>query len=200
MRFLRVMFISTEIAGVVLITPEPIPDERGFFAKTWDQDEFEAHGLARMLARNRSYNRERGTLRGMHFQRPPYGQAKLIGCSAGSIYDVALDLRRDSVTFGRWTAHELRAGTGEQLYVPEGFAHGYITLEPDTTVEYLVSAPYAPDASDGIRWDEPAFGISWPIQPTVMSARDRSWPASGLQARHVDTQVREHRHQDARKH
>ena len=171
------IFTPTELAGVMLITPERIPDERGFFTKTWGQDDFEANGLnPRMVARNMSYNRERGTLRGMHFQRAPHAEAKLICAMAGAIYDVALDLRRDSPTFARWVARELRAETGEMLYVPEGCAHGFMTLEPDTTTEYLISEFYAPGASGGVRWDDPSFGIQWPALPTVMSLRDRTWP------------------------
>jgi dTDP-4-dehydrorhamnose 3,5-epimerase len=170
-------FQSTEIGGVVLITPERIPDERGFFAQTWGQDDFEAHGLRPpMVARNVSYNRQAGTLRGMHFQRAPHAEVKLVSCLAGAIYDVAIDVRPDSATCRKWVAAELRAETGAMLYIPEGFAHGYLTLEPDTTVEYLMSAYYAPEAAGGVRWDDPSFGIRWPLEPTVMNARDRTWP------------------------
>jgi dTDP-4-dehydrorhamnose 3,5-epimerase len=171
------IFTTTELEGVLLITPERIADERGFFAKTWGQDDFEAYGLnPRMVARNMSYNRERGTLRGMHFQRPPHAEAKLVGAITGAIYDVALDLRRDSPSYGRWIARVLRAQTGEMIYVPEGCAHGLMTLEPHTTVEYLISEFYAPHASGGVRWDDPAFGIEWPMEPTILSERDRNWP------------------------
>ena len=170
------IFTRTDIEGVLLITPERIPDERGYFVKTWGQDDFDANGLARMVARNMSYNRQVGTLRGMHFQREPHAEAKLVSPLTGAIYDVALDLRRDSPSYGRWVGKVLRAAAGDMLYVPEGCAHGFITLEPDTTIEYLISAYYAPHAADGIRWDDPAFAIAWPLTPTVMSARDRSWP------------------------
>ncbi len=171
------IFTPTELAGVVLITPERIPDERGFFTKTWGEDDFGANGLnPRMVARNLSFNRQTGTLRGMHFQRPPHAEAKLICALTGSIHDVALDLRRDSPTFGKWVARELRAETGEMLYVPEGCAHGFITLEPNTTTEYLISTYYAPEASGGVRWNDPAFRIEWPMEPRVISARDRAWP------------------------
>src|SRR5947209_5720751 len=153
------IFTRTDIPDVVLITPEHIPDERGFFVQTWGQADFEANGLQRpMVARNMSYNRERGTLRGMHFQRPPHAEAKLVSTLVGSVFDVAIDLRQDSPTFGKWVGHELRADTGDMLYVPEGFAHGYITLEPHTTVEYLISERYAPEASSGVRWDDAFFG------------------------------------------
>jgi dTDP-4-dehydrorhamnose 3,5-epimerase len=171
------IFTATEIPGVVLITPERIPDERGFFVKTWGQDDFEVNGLnPRMVQRNVSYNRKKGTLRGMHFQRPPHAEAKLISAIVGAIYDVALDLRRDSATYGKWVARELRSETGEMLYIPEGCAHGFMTLADGTLTEYLISAYYAPDASGGVRWDDPAFTIEWPMQPTVISARDGSWP------------------------
>ena len=170
------IFTQTDIDGVLLITPERIPDERGYFVKTWGQDDFEAGGLARMVARNMSYNRAKGTLRGMHFQRQPHAEAKLVSPLSGAIYDVALDLRTGSPSYGRWVARELRAETGVMLYVPEGCAHGFITLEPDTTVEYLISEYYAPHAARGVRWDDPAFAIEWPLAPTVISTRDRSWP------------------------
>jgi dTDP-4-dehydrorhamnose 3,5-epimerase len=171
------IFTTTELAGVVLITPERIADERGFFTKTWGEDDFVANGLnPRMLARNMSFNRQAATLRGMHFQRPPHAEAKLISALTGAIYDVALDLRKESPTFGKWVARELRAETGEMLYVPEGCAHGFITLEPNTTTEYLISAYYSPEASGGVRWNDAAFNIRWPLEPRVMSERDRAWP------------------------
>ena len=169
-------FEQTEIDGVILITPERIPDERGYFVKTWGEDDFEAHGLARMVARNLSYNRSERTLRGMHFQHAPHAEAKLISPVSGAIFDVAIDLRQDSLTFMKWVGRELRAGTGDMLYVPEGCAHGFITLEPHTTTEYLISAFYAPQASGGVRWVDPRFGIRWPIEPRVISARDGAWP------------------------
>ena len=112
----------------------------------------------------------------MHFQRAPHAEVKLVSCTAGAIFDVAIDLRPDSKTFGRWVAAELRAETGAMLYIPEGFAHGYLSLEPDTRVEYLMSAYYAPQAAGGVRWNDPAFGIEWPKTPQVMNERDRSWP------------------------
>jgi dTDP-4-dehydrorhamnose 3,5-epimerase len=169
-------FEHTDIEGVFLITPERIPDERGYFVKTWGEDDFKAHGLAHMVARNVSYNRREGTLRGMHFQRQPHSEAKLICALTGAIFDVALDLRPESSTHLKWVGKHLRAETGDMLYVPEGCAHGFITLEPETTVEYLISAFYAPQASAGVRWDDPSFGVKWPLEPTVISARDRGWP------------------------
>jgi dTDP-4-dehydrorhamnose 3,5-epimerase len=172
-----VLFATTDIPGVVLVTPERLGDERGYFARTWCQDEFAAHGLnPRVVQRNVSYNRAAATLRGMHYQRAPHGEAKLVACISGAIYDVAIDLRPDSPSFRRWFAAELRADDGAMLYIAEGCAHGFVTLEPDTTVEYLMSAGYVAAAAAGVRWDDPAFGISWPRQPRVISARDRVWP------------------------
>jgi dTDP-4-dehydrorhamnose 3,5-epimerase len=170
-------FEHTFISGVVLITPERFADERGFFVRTWGQDVFEAQGLcSRMVQRNLSFNKDVGTLRGIHFQRPPHAEVKLVSCTIGAIYDVAVDLRQDSPTFLKWFGAELRPETGVMLYVPEGCAHGYLTLEPNTTVEYLMSAFYQPDAAGGVRWDDPCFGVRWPIPPVVMNPRDRSWP------------------------
>jgi len=170
-------FESTEIDGVVRITPEQIPDERGFFAQTWGQGEFEAEGLTPpMVQRNVSYNDIAGTLRGMHFQRSPHAEVKLVACLVGAIFDVAMDLRRESPTFGMWFGAELRSVAGSMLYIPEGCAHGYLTLEPKTTVEYLISTPYAPHSAGGVRWDDPFFGVRWPSEPTLINPRDRSWP------------------------
>jgi dTDP-4-dehydrorhamnose 3,5-epimerase len=171
------IFATTDIDGVLLITPERIADERGFFAKSWGQDDFDAYGLnARMVQRNMAYNAQTGTLRGMHFQRAPHAECKLISVINGAIWDVALDLRPDSPTCMRWVGRHLDAENGRMMYVPEGFAHGYVTLAPNTTVEYMISEFYAPQAADGVRWDDPAFGIEWPMEPTVVSERDRKWP------------------------
>ena len=171
------IFESTEIQGVVLIQPERFPDERGYFMQTWGQKDFEAHGLKPpMVARNVSYNQIAGTLRGMHFQRQPHAEVKLVSCLAGAIFDVAIDLRPDSSTYRKWVAAELTAAGGAMLYIPEGCAHGYLALEPDTSVEYLMSAYYAPHAADGVRWDDPAFDINWPREPVVINSRDRTWP------------------------
>jgi dTDP-4-dehydrorhamnose 3,5-epimerase len=171
------IFQPTDIEGVVLVTSERFDDARGFFARTWGQDELEANGLtARMVQRNLSYNHTTGTLRGMHFQRPPHAEVKLVSCLVGGIYDVAIDLRPASPTFGKWFAAELRPESGLMLHIPEGCAHGYLTLEPDTLVEYLISEFYAPQAAGGVRWDDPFFGIKWPTEPTTMAYRDRTYP------------------------
>ena len=168
---------ETTVQGVRLVLPDRFDDERGYFARTWGQDEFEAHGLpARMVQRNLSYNRSSLTLRGMHFQRAPYGETKVVSCVVGAVYDVAIDLRPDSPTFGRWYGAELRADNGAMLYVPEGCAHGYLTLEPDSLVEYLISEFYHPEVSAGVRWDEPFFAVRWPAEPQIMNDRDRAWP------------------------
>jgi dTDP-4-dehydrorhamnose 3,5-epimerase len=175
-----VLFATTDIPGVVLVTPERLGDERGYFARTWCQDEFAAHGLnPRVVQRNVSYNRAAATLRGMHYQRAPHGEAKLVACISGAIYDVAIDLRPDSPSFRRWFAAELRADDGAMLYIAEGCAHGFLTLEPDTTVEYLMSERYVAGAAAGVRWDDPTFGIAWPCQPRTISERDRVWPDFG---------------------
>jgi dTDP-4-dehydrorhamnose 3,5-epimerase len=170
-------FEQTSVDGVWLVTPDRFDDERGFLARTWGLDEFEAHGLhGQIVQRNVSYNRAAATLRGMHFQRAPFAEVKLVSCLVGAIYDVAVDIRPESPTFGRWFGAELRGETGAMLYVPAGCAHGYLSLVPDSTVEYLLSEFYHPEVADGIRWDDPFFGIRWPAEPAVVNARDRTWP------------------------
>jgi dTDP-4-dehydrorhamnose 3,5-epimerase len=168
---------DTSVHGVKLITPKHIADERGYFALTWAQDLFLAHGLdVRVAQRNLAYNHTALTLRGMHYQRAPHAEVKVVSCVVGAIYDVAIDLRPDSPTYRRWFGTELTAETGRVLYIPEGCAHGYVTLEPHCSVEYLVSEFYHPESAAGVRWNDPYFGIRWPAEPTVMNARDRSWP------------------------
>jgi dTDP-4-dehydrorhamnose 3,5-epimerase len=170
-------FQETNVEGVRLITPDQFDDERGYFARTWAQDEFETKGLeTRMVQRNVSYNRAPGTLRGMHFQREPYPEVKIVSCMIGAIYDVAIDIRPESRTFGQWYGAELRAQTGVMLYVPRGCAHGYLSLEPDSTVEYLISEFYHPEVAGGVRWDDPFFNVQWPARPAVMNARDATYP------------------------
>jgi dTDP-4-dehydrorhamnose 3,5-epimerase len=170
-------FEETSVAGVFLITPDRFDDERGFFARTWGVDEFEARGLeTRVVSRNLSYNRERGTLRGMHFQHAPYREVKIVSCLAGTVFDVAVDMRPESATFGRWFGAELSHANGTLLYVPEGCAHGYLSLVPDSTVEYLISEFYHPEAAGGMRWNDPFCKVQWPIEPQQMNERDRTWP------------------------
>jgi len=170
-------FEQTNVVGVVLITPDRYDDERGFLARTWGLDEFEAHGLGtHVVQRNVSFNRRLGTLRGMHFQHTPYSEVKIVSCLVGAVFDVAVDLRPDSASFGEWFGAELTQENGAILYVPEGCAHGYLSLAPDSTVEYLISEFYHPEAAGGLRWDDPFCAIRWPAEPTTMNARDRTWP------------------------
>jgi dTDP-4-dehydrorhamnose 3,5-epimerase len=175
-----VNFKETSLEGVVEIDLDPHEDDRGFFARSYCWREFQSHGLnPRVVQCNLSYNRRRGTLRGMHYQEGIHGESKLIRCGRGAVYDVVVDLRVDSPTFRRWTAVELRAEPGRpsrMLYVPEGFAHGFLTLEDNTEVFYQMSEFYEPAASRGFRWNDPAFSITWPEPVQVISERDRSYP------------------------
>lgn len=174
-------FIETEVAGVFTIDPERIEDERGFFARTWCREEFESHGLVAALEQgNVSYNRHLGTLRGMYYQIPPHEEAKLMRCTMGAVYDVALDLRRDSPTFGLHAATVLTALNRRMLYVPKGCAHGFLTLEDHTEVAYQMSDPYVPGSGRGVRWDDPAFGIPWPSTVRVIADRDRTYPDTDI--------------------
>lgn len=170
------IFIETELRDAYIIELERREDNRGFFARTWCQQEFADHGLVdRIVQANLSYNRTRGTLRGMHFQRAPHAEAKVIRAVRGAIYDVIIDLRPDSPSYKRWIGVELTADNRRALYVPEGFAHGFQTLADDTDVLYEMSAFYAPLAADGLRYNDPAFGISWPLPVSVISEKDMYW-------------------------
>lgn len=169
-------FTETRLRGAFIVEPETLEDERGFFARTFDQKEFEAHGLkSRFVQCSISFNKSRGTLRGMHYQLAPYEEAKLISCVRGTIFDAIIDLRRASSTYGQWFAIELSAENYKILYVPEGFAHGFQTLEDDTVVFYQMSGFYHPECARGVRWDDPVFSIAWPLQPSVISPQDRSY-------------------------
>ncbi len=171
------IFNPTPIPGVVIVRPEPLEDERGFFARAWCQREFAAQGLNPALVQcSISFSRVRGTLRGLHFQRPPHAEARLVRCTAGAIYDVVADLRPDSPAFHRWHAVELSAANRLMLYLPEGVAHGFQTLQDDVEVFYQMSQFHAPEAARGARFDDPALGIRWPLPVTAISPRDRSWP------------------------
>jgi len=171
-------FLPTALPPLTIIEPEPITDERGLFARTWCREEFRAHGLDSDLAQcSVSANRRRGTLRGLHYQVAPRAEAKLVRCTAGAIIDVALDLRPESPTRGRWLAVALSARDRRMLYIPKGFAHGFQTLEDDTEVFYQISESYDPACARGVRWDDPAFAIRWPEAPgRILSARDASYP------------------------
>lgn len=170
-------FAETPLPGAYVIEPEPRVDERGFFARVFCTDELARHGLEPHVAQiNDSLSREAGTLRGLHYQLPPAAETKLVRCIQGAVWDVILDLRRESATFGRWFGIELTAENRTMLYVPRGFAHGFVTLVPDTEIVYVVSHPYAPEYERGIRWNDPAFSIDWPVEPVVISEKDRSLP------------------------
>ncbi len=170
------IFIETRLKGAFIIEPELMEDERGFFARTWCREEFEAHGIsARLVQCNISFNRKKGILRGMHYQVAPHEEAKLVRCTMGAIYDCIIDLRIDSPTFKQWEAVELTAGNRRMLYIPEGFAHGFQTLEDDTEVFYQMSEFHHPECARGIRWDDPAFGITWPEGEPVVSERDQQY-------------------------
>lgn len=171
-------FVETPISGAVVVELERHHDGRGFFARAWDPDELEGAGLNPQLAQvSISRSTRTGTLRGMHFQRPPHEEAKLVRCIRGAIFDVVLDLRPTSATYLAWHGVRLDEENARALYVPEGCAHGFQTLVEDSDVLYLISHPYAPAASAGVRWDDPAFGIEWPESPErTIGARDLAWP------------------------
>jgi dTDP-4-dehydrorhamnose 3,5-epimerase len=170
-------FIPTPLTDACLIEMEPKSDERGFFARAFCEREFERAGLAtRFCQMNTSFNTKCGTLRGMHYQLAPSSEAKIIRCVSGALYDVIADLRPDSPTFGKWHGTTLSAGNRIMLYVPHGFAHGFLTLTDATEVFYLHSAFHAPGAERGIRWDDPWLAIAWPGEPVEISAKDRTWP------------------------
>jgi len=173
-----VIFNETKLKGAYIIEVEPLEDDRGFFARMFCRKEFEKHGLNFLVAQcNISQNRKKGTLRGMHYQVAPHAEAKLVTCLAGSIYDVIIDLRADSATYRQWLAVELSGnGRHSMLYVPEGFAHGFQTLEDDSEVFYQMSEFYSPPSGRGVRWDDPAFAVRWPEGPRILSERDKTYP------------------------
>lgn len=177
-------FTPTPLAGAWLIEPELLTDERGFFARTWCRREFEQHGLTAGLAQcNISFTQRKGTIRGLHFQRPPHAEAKLVRCTAGAIYDVIVDLRPDSPTLHHWFAAELSAENRRLLFAPADFAHGFQTLTDNAEVAYQMSAFYEPEAASGVRWDDPALAITWPLPLAAISGRDAAWPLLGAAAR-----------------
>ena len=171
------IFRKTRLAGAYLIEPEKKRDERGFFARSWCEAEFSNHGLNPHIAQcNISFNEKKGTLRGLHYQAAPHAEAKLVRCTQGAIYDVIVDLRPKSPTFKQHVGETLSAQDHLMLYVPEGCAHGFQTLEDDTEVFYQMSESYAPDCARGVRYDDPAFGIQWPITNPTILERDRTYP------------------------
>ena len=174
---------ETKLKGAFIIEMEPLEDERGFFARSFCQKEFAKHGLNPRIAQcNISYNKKRGTLRGMHYQVAPYEEARLVSCISGAIYDVIIDLRPNSPTYCQWVSVELAAhrsalaAPSKMLYIPEGFAHGFQTLEDNTEVFYQMSEFYVPGYTRGIRWNDPAFGIQWPPDERIISERDQNHP------------------------
>ena len=170
------LITETKLKGAFVIELDQFKDDRGFFACAWSEHAFAAAGLtATFVESNLAFNKKKGILRGMHYQLPPYDQVKLVRCTRGSIYDVIIDMRRGSPTFKQWFALEMSADNHLTLYVPGEFAHGYLTLEDNTEVSYQTSSYYAPEHGRGVRWDDPAFNISWPADPLVMLARDREY-------------------------
>lgn len=170
-------FTPTDLPGAYLVEIEPIADERGFFARAWDGEAFAAQGLNAALAQcNISFNRRKGTLRGMHYQAAPHEEAKLVRCTMGALLDVIVDLRPDSPTYLRHVAVELSAANRRALFVPEGLAHGFQTLVDETEVFYQMSRAFVVGAGRGVRWDDPAFAIAWPAAERTISERDRTWP------------------------
>jgi dTDP-4-dehydrorhamnose 3,5-epimerase len=169
-------FTQTELAGAWLIEPEPMRDPRGYFMRTFCAEEFAAQGLeTRFVQHSASFTAAKGALRGMHFQRAPHEEVKVVTCLSGAIYDVIVDLRPGSATFKHWRGFELSAENMRRLYIPKGFAHGFQTLTSDAEVLYLISEFYAPGAATGVRWNDPAFAIQWPAPPSVMSEKDAAW-------------------------
>jgi dTDP-4-dehydrorhamnose 3,5-epimerase len=171
-------FSATSLHDTWLIDPEPVADHRGFFERTFCVHEYRERGLETSFVQHSiSYSKQRGTMRGMHYQRAPYEEVKIVTCLKGAVRDVIIDLRLESPTFGRWQGFELTEANRRQLYIPAGFAHGFQTLSDDAEVGYLISQFYAPAAAHGVRHDDPAFGIDWPLPVTVMSVKDKEWPA-----------------------
>ena len=174
------IFHATPLDGAWIVEQQRHTDERGFFARTWAVEELEARGLdARVAHMNTSFNARAGTLRGLHLQAAPHAEAKLVRATRGAIFDVAVDLRRDSPTYLRWHGVELDEDSGLAFFIPAGCAHGFATLSDGSEVLYVMSVAYAPESAGGVRWDDPAFGIEWPPAPAggwTMTERDRTWP------------------------
>jgi dTDP-4-dehydrorhamnose 3,5-epimerase len=170
-------FIKTDVDGCFVIEPDRFDDDRGYFSRIWDAKELATHGLSTTFAQfNLAYNHKAATLRGMHFQSVPHEEVKLVRCTRGAIFDAIIDLRPPSRTYMKWAGVELTADNYRTFYVPEGCAHGYITLVDATEVAYQVSAAYAPAAANGVRWNDPVFGIKWPVTPKVINDRDAKYP------------------------
>ena len=171
------IFSKTKLKGAFIIELEKLEDERGFFTRSFCTREFETHALnPRVVQCNISFNKKKGTLRGLHFQKDPYEETKLVRCTLGAICDVIVDLRSSSETFKQWVSVELTAHNGKMLYVPEGFAHGFQTLEDNTEIFYQMSEFYNPESASGIRWNDPVFNIQWPEDERAISEKDRQFP------------------------
>ena len=169
--------MKTDIPGAWVIDPNPHEDERGRFLRAWCAREFGEHGLSFLpVQANMGFSVHKGTIRGMHFQVAPALEAKLVRCTQGAIFDVVIDIRPGSQTYGKWYGAELSSENGRMLYVPEHCAHGYQTLEEDTEIYYMASAFYAPSSARGVRFDDPGIGIEWPLVATIVSEQDRNWP------------------------
>lgn len=185
------IFHETKLAGAFIVDVEPRHDDRGFFARTFCQVEFAEHGLKTAIAQaNMSFNHAAGTLRGMHFQYPPAAETKFIRCPFGALYDVIIDLRPESPTFGEHIGVELTLDNHRALYVPERFGHGFITLVDRTVASYQVGEFYTPGMEGGLRFDDPAFGISWPLAPTVLSPKDGEWESFSDQLASIESRMR----------
>lgn len=170
-------FRPTSIDGFVIVELDPIEDERGAFVRTFCEREFRSAGIGfNVVQANLSLNTHRHTLRGLHFQEPPFGEPKIVSCTRGRIFDVAVDLRPDSETYLEWKGVELGAETGRMVYLAEGLAHGFLTLEAESQIHYLMGAEYRPEQARGLRWDDPALAIAWPAPPAVISERDSTYP------------------------
>ena len=170
-------FNKTPLVGAYTIDLDKLGDDRGFFARLYCSDEFSNAGLINSFVQiNNSLTKEKGTLRGMHYQLPPVAEVKVVRCVRGSLFDMILDIRPDSPTFGKYYGETLSAENRRMMYVPQGFAHGFLTLEDDTEAFYLVSSPYGPEQERGIRFNDPEFKMDWPLEPEEISEKDRSWP------------------------
>jgi dTDP-4-dehydrorhamnose 3,5-epimerase len=174
-------FTETKLKGAFVVSMKKIQDDRGFFARAWCREEFAAHGLnPDMVQLNVGYSHVKGTLRGLHFQQAPHAEAKFVRCTSGAIYDVIVDLRPDSPTWRQWFGLELSAENRLMLYAPEGFAHGYQALTDMAEIYYMTSAPYAAQSARGVRYNDPAFGVLWPLPVSVISQPDQNWPDYGV--------------------
>jgi dTDP-4-dehydrorhamnose 3,5-epimerase len=170
-------FTEIHLNGAFLVNPEKKEDHRGFFARFFCENEFKAHNLVSQYVQiNTSLTIAKGTLRGMHYQLQPSAEVKVVSCTKGSLFDVILDIRPDSPTFGKWYGTELTSENRTMMYVPRGFAHGFMTLQENTEVLYMVSAFYAPELERGIRYNDPGFNIQWPVNPVEISDKDKNWP------------------------